>query len=169
MKTFLIISSLAAASFCCTDGRSATIPKTPDVVTAEPPCHNPVSIRKEATRIVLIQCDGSETEILFSEIMGPQGKPGTSGERGPSGSRGSDGKPAPEEKVIAYCRHDPVTHRNHTMQLKPSEIVTNYAGYYGALDFPGACGDWENRCSCDAPICRNENPVVHHYLTDGMD
>ena len=125
-----------------------------------PPCHDPLHVRKEATRIVLVTCSGSETEIKFSEITGPAGNAGGPGERGPSGS------PAPEEKKIPYCRHDPVTHTNHTLSLKPSEIVTKFSGYYGTLDFPGDCGQWENLCSCDNKICQNPNPAVRHNFLE---
>ena len=155
----LKLLTVALLSLTCSQpGKSDAPAPIPIAAVEPPPCHDPVHFRKEATRIVLITCSGSETEIKFSEITGPAGNAGGPGERGPSGS------PAPEEKKIPYCRHDPVTHTNHTLSLKPSEIVTKFSGYYGTLDFPGECKEWENLCSCDNPVCQNPAPAVRHNL-----
>jgi hypothetical protein len=66
---------------------------------------------------------------------------------------------------MKWCHHDETTHRNNTVTLKMSEILARYGGYKGQADLPGECGETENVCVCDHPVCRNDRPQVHHYLT----
>jgi len=163
IRTFLM--TMAALASCANDQSKAATEQPP-------PCHNGgISQVRTAEKLVITTCTMVQPctcdsqEIVFAELKGPKGDTGSSGQAGNPGPRGPAG-PMPVEETISWCRHDPTTHRNSTLHIKPSEAIKKYGGYYGALDFSGDCGSWEGKCSCDDPICRNDNPAVHHYFGD---
>lgn len=156
--------------FTCSPGNVISKLPTANAGEVDPICHTPVKIKKEATRIVFIDCAGSETEMKFSEVTGPAGKDGAKGDAGANGGpgrQGDPGQPGPDsDKTMKWCHHDETTHRNQTMTLKISEIIAKFGGYKGAQDLPGDCGETENVCVCDATICQNARPQVTHYFAD---
>lgn len=171
MRKLLFAGKLAVISICAFASCASKKAKAAE----PPPCHNGgITQVRTAEKLVITTCTFVQPcvcdsqEIVFSELKGAKGDRGAPGDPGPRGGQGPAGPMRTEEK-IAWCRHDTQTHRNHTLHATPTEIISKYGGYYGALDFSGECGEWEGKCSCDAPVCRNENPSVHHYLTDGVD
>lgn len=161
---FFLLLAISIGSLTCENSKSQA--QIPAVVVAaeEPPCHVPIKVRKEATRIIFIDCEGNETAINNSEITGPSGKPGKDGENGGPGRPGENA----QDETISWCHHSPSDHINRTVRIKISEAVKQYGGYRGAQDFPGSCGQTENKCVCDHPVCGGQNPQVHHYLTGGQ-
>lgn len=158
---YMVKYLMAAMLLTCVEpGNSESKPVAKPV--AEDVCHIPIKIRKETTRIVFIDCAGGETAVLNSEITGPTGKPG---ENGTSGSRGPAGANAVDE-IVSWCHHSPTDHINRTVQIKISDVLKQFGGYRGQADYPGNCGVTENKCACDAPVCGNQNPQVHHYFNE---
>jgi hypothetical protein len=152
----LAIISLCAFASCASKKAKAAEPA---------PCHNGgITQVRTAEKLVITTCTFVQPctcdsqEIVFSEL---KGAPGARGPAGEPGARGGQG-PAGGDEVISWCHHSEQDHINRTVRVKISDVVKQFGGYRGQADFPGSCGDTENKCLCDR--CNIANPQVRHYF-----